>query len=157
MLCDRKGVQSCEQIGVDISSMLFTYGELLKDLLLSRFALIQYNFRQSNYPAPNTIGRAQPAYFNTTSNAGFLHEDLVPFFYDNAFSIDVDVCSSDKTLYPKRNTDFTYSLIRIIIVWCYSVTLDLPETSFQTAYHPLAASTRGFYENILLFPSQRIF
>jgi len=34
-----------------------------------------------------------PAYFETASNAGFLHEDLVLFFYDNAFSIDVDVRS----------------------------------------------------------------
>jgi len=102
MLCDRKGVQSCEQIGVDVSSMLFTYGELLKVILLSRLALIQYGFRQSNYSSPNTIGRAQPAYFNTTSNAGFLHEDLVPFFYDNAFSIDVDVCSPEQTLCIRR-------------------------------------------------------
>ncbi|KAK0444578.1 uncharacterized protein EV420DRAFT_1648684 [Desarmillaria tabescens] len=33
---------------------------------------------------------ATPAEFETAPNAAFLHKDLVPFFLDNAFSVDVD-------------------------------------------------------------------
>ncbi|KAK0471036.1 hypothetical protein IW261DRAFT_1597579 [Armillaria novae-zelandiae] len=31
-----------------------------------------------------------PEFFETASNAAFLHKELVPFFHDNAFSVDVD-------------------------------------------------------------------
>ncbi|SJL14934.1 uncharacterized protein ARMOST_18410 [Armillaria ostoyae] len=31
-----------------------------------------------------------PQFFETASNAAFLHKDLIPFFHDNAFSVDVD-------------------------------------------------------------------
>ncbi|KAK0231963.1 hypothetical protein EDD85DRAFT_792873 [Armillaria nabsnona] len=32
-----------------------------------------------------------PKFFETSSNAAFLHKNLVPFFHDNTFSIDVDM------------------------------------------------------------------
>ncbi|KAK0432444.1 hypothetical protein EV421DRAFT_2040692 [Armillaria borealis] len=31
-----------------------------------------------------------PQFFETASNAAFLHKDLIPFFHENAFSVDVD-------------------------------------------------------------------
>ncbi|PBK90932.1 hypothetical protein ARMGADRAFT_283462 [Armillaria gallica] len=31
-----------------------------------------------------------PEFFETASNAAFLHKDLIPFFLDNTFSVDVD-------------------------------------------------------------------
>lgn len=32
-----------------------------------------------------------PQFFERASNAAFLHKDLIPFFHDKAFSVDVDV------------------------------------------------------------------
>ena len=32
-----------------------------------------------------------PDEFETAPNAAYLHKDLIPFFLDNAFSIDVDM------------------------------------------------------------------
>lgn len=38
-------------------------------------------------------------FFETASNAAFLHKDLIPFSLDNAFSVDVDI--SILPVYPQ--------------------------------------------------------
>ncbi|KAK0237448.1 hypothetical protein EDD85DRAFT_789609 [Armillaria nabsnona] len=35
-------------------------------------------------------------FFETASNAAFLHKDLIPVFLDNTFSVDVDIRSSSR-------------------------------------------------------------
>ncbi|SJK99123.1 uncharacterized protein ARMOST_02410 [Armillaria ostoyae] len=47
-------------------------------------------YRMCLYPSLRDDYKRIPEFFETASNAAFLHKDLILFFLDNTFSIDVD-------------------------------------------------------------------
>ncbi|PBK60699.1 hypothetical protein ARMSODRAFT_1090151 [Armillaria solidipes] len=47
------------------------------------------------YPPLRDDYKRIPEFFETASNAAFLHKDLISFFLDNTFSVDVDVTADE--------------------------------------------------------------